>query len=95
MPAFLIPLLIQLVASLPQIIQAAETAFGGGPGNGPAKKQLVLTSAGAIMDAVGTVHGTPLPDAHKVTVLNTLGSVVDSVVSVFNSIGIFTKKPAA
>ena len=91
MPAFLIPIIIQLIASLPQLIQIAEQAFSGASGSGAAKKQLVLAGASGVMDTISTIQKTPVDPAHKVTILNTISSLADATVAVFNTAGVFKK----
>lgn len=91
MPLFLIPVIMQLIAALPQLIKVAEDAFGGKPGNGEAKKQLVLGGASAIMNIVSTVNKDTIKPEHQTAILGTISSLCDATVSVFNTAGLFKK----
>ena len=91
MPAFLIPLVIQLIASLPQLIQIAEQAFSGQTGSGAAKKQLVIAGAQSVMNVVSTVGKQPIAPEHQSAILGSISALTDAAVSVFNTAGLFKK----
>lgn len=82
---------MQLIAALPQLIKVAEDAFGGKPGNGPAKKELVLSGASAVMNVISTINKDTIKPEHQTAILNTLSSLADATVSVFNTAGLFKK----
>lgn len=86
-----LPLIMSILTGLPALIKMAETAFGGGPGNGQAKKDLVMATAQAAITIHDSVTGNPLPQNHTDVIMKTLGSLTDATVQVFNAVGVFKK----
>lgn len=83
-----LPALISLVTGLLDLVRHAEDLIAGGQ-RGEAKKQLVLT----LLDtAIGVGQSIGIPEAEKVdraALAATAGTVIDTLVTVLNSIGVF------
>ncbi|SRR5260370_22255712 len=88
-----IPQLIGLVTGLLDLVRHAEDLFSGGR-KGEAKKALVLTLLDSALD-LGQHLG--IPEAEKIdraTLKATASGVIDTLVGVLNSVGVFKHVPA-
>ncbi|HEY2995951.1 MAG TPA: hypothetical protein VGM22_24300 [Methylomirabilota bacterium] len=74
---------------LPQLIQAAELAFGHVRGSGAAKKQVVMDSVRVGLEVANQVNGKPVLDEKmQAVIIDTAGGLVDTVVSVAKAAGL-------
>ena len=89
MPSFILPLVLQLVAVLPGLIQHAETAFSGQPGSGDQKKAFVLEAATALLLSMGTINPTLMTKKQSDAVMATIASIIDSIVLALNTAKLF------
>jgi len=83
-----IPQLIGLVTGLLDLVRHAEDLVSGGAKGGQ-KKALVLT---LLDSAIGLGHSLGIPEADKIdrqALKDTAGGVIDTLVSVLNSVGVF------
>ncbi len=83
-----LPSLVSLVGELVAIVRHAEDLLVGGQ-KGAEKKALVLTLLGTAVD-LGQHLG--IPEAEKIDkakLLATAGPVIDTLVGVLNSVGVF------
>lgn len=90
--AQLLPVLLQLGASLPGLIHIAQVAFSGKPGvSGPAKKEFVQQAAATLLGAAqaGLPAGT-LTDEHVSTILAGVSQATDSTVAAIKAVNGFT-----
>ena len=92
MPIFLIPLILQFILKLPELIQLAEQAFSGKPGNGEAKKQLVLNSATAVLQAEQTISGKTIAPDHVDAIMSSVNALTDATVKIFHAVDVFEHK---
>jgi len=89
-----VPQLISLVTGLLDLVRHAEDLIAGGD-KGAQKKQLVLT---LLSSAVGLGQHLGIPEADKVdmpALLSTAGVVIDTLVGVLNTVGVFKHGPPA
>ncbi len=89
-----IPQLIGLVTGLLDLVRHAEDLVAGG-GKGAQKKQLALT---LLDSAINLGQTLGIPEADKIdreTLKATAAGVIDTLVSVLNSVGVFKHGPAA
>ena len=78
--------LLQIMAVIPSLITTAEIAFSGKPGNGPAKKELVMEATQAALIATGTMTGKPFSKEESRTILDTVSGFTDAAVEIVNSV---------
>jgi len=87
-----IPQLIGLVTGLLDLVRHAEDLVAGG-GKGEQKKSLALT---LLNSAISLGQTLGIPEADKIdreTLKATAGAVIDTLVSVLNSVGVFKHGP--
>ena len=89
----LLPIIFQVLASLPSLIAQAEAAFGHKTGTGAAKKEVVLNSVKTALDVAAHFEPT-LDQAKKDVILGAASSLTDAVVGTMNAVGTFQKSPA-
>lgn len=77
-----VSLLFLIIKELPDIIKAFEV-----PGNGEAKKEIVLNLIGAIYDAVNGIVAIPWD---KPKLMDFVGRSIDAIVAFLNVVGFFT-----
>jgi hypothetical protein len=91
--ALLIPLILQVLAALPSLIQAAEKAFakqdGDSTGQGPAKKAFVMEAVGAAVDIANATGEVKITDQQRAAIVVAAGSLTDATVTTFNAVGAF------
>jgi len=92
-PAFLLPLVFQLLGVIPGLIQQAEVAFSGQPGSGAKKKEFILASAKALIDTQEMIKADLLTAEQEAAVVDTIAEVTDAIVSAVNTAKLF-QKPA-
>ncbi|WP_447983770.1 hypothetical protein [Nitrospira sp. Nam74] len=92
MPAFLMPLILQVLAALPGLIQTAERAFTkpDGESTGPAKKEFVLNAVGTAVDVAKSTGEVHVTDAQREAILSAAGSLTDATVATFKAVGLFS-----
>jgi hypothetical protein len=85
MPVWLIPIILQLIAQLPSLIQVAEQAFSGKPGSGAAKKEFVQNSVDTALNVVQQVAPGQLNTEQAKAISATAGIVIDATVAVMKT----------
>jgi hypothetical protein len=88
LPSFLMPLIFQLLAVVPGLIQQAEGAFAG-HGTGDLKKQFVLDSAMALLASMGTVKPGMVTPQQSKAIMATVSEIIDAIVSALNTAKLF------
>lgn len=91
MPLFLIPVILQFLTALPNLIHEAEAAFSGAAGSGTQKKQFVVDAVTATMAAANASGKVNLPDDHQQAILAAVSSMTDATVAAFNAVKVFKK----
>jgi hypothetical protein len=81
MPVFLIPLVIDLILHLPDLIKAAQQAFSGTPVEGSVKKTLVMDGVSALLAAASKLSPIPVTSGQVQTIIETISELVDSHVA--------------
>lgn len=86
-----IPLVIDIITALPNLIRGVETAFSSQPKSGPSKWISVETSLGPIITSLANELAKNAPDknvqdvAAKVSVFTK--AVNDAIVAFYNAVG--------
>lgn len=81
----LLPVLLQLLAELPNLIQKAEQAFSGKPGSGVLKKEFVEEAALTGLDMYQGVTKQSLhPDEMK-AIQGSISKLIDTSVDIMNT----------
>jgi hypothetical protein len=92
-PSFLLPLVLNLIGTLPGLIAQAEAAFSGQSGSGAKKKEFILATAKAMLEAQDMIKTDLMTPAQEASVLATISSVVDAIVSALNTAKLFEPAP--
>lgn len=95
MPAFLIPLILQVIAALPGLIQSAEKAFarkdGDSTGQGAAKKEFVVNAVSTAVDVASGTGEVSITDPQRAAIVSAAGALTDATVATLNAVGLFGK----
>lgn len=93
MPVFLIPLILQVIAALPGLIQSAEKAFakkgGDSTGQGPAKRDFVVNAVGTAVDVASGTGEVSITDQQRNAIVSAAGALTDATVATLNAVGAF------
>lgn len=80
-----IPVFMQFLIAIPQLVQTAETAFSGKPGSGAAKKDLVVGIVNQGLTTYQQVASDKLPPESVVAIQETVSTVIDVTVNAMNA----------
>jgi len=83
--AQLLPVMLQFLMAVPQLVATAETAFSGRPGSGAAKKDLVLSVVNQGLRTYQHMATHKLPANQVAAIQGTANVLVDSTVALLNA----------
>jgi len=94
MPVFLIPVILQFISGLPELIKNLNDVFREKPGTGTTKKEIVLGQTQAVMNISSKLAGATLPPEVAQAILAEVSALTDNTVAKMNAVELFQPKGA-
>lgn len=89
-PLLIAQLALLVLQKLPELIKLAEKAFSGSQDSGAAKKDFVMTSVGAAIDAAGVATGEQVDDKTRAAIVDVADDMVDTTVAAMKMYKVLT-----